>query len=110
MTPAAIYGVIEARCSAANRIELTLAEQMVRPSLRRFEGVNTMVVVVANRAVEMRDGAGLNLMGRISHMIGDVRMYAHRRRVQQRLEALDDRMLADIGLHRADIEAHVWGR
>ena len=79
-------------------------------SARRFEGVNTMVVVVANRAVEMRDGAGLNLLGRISHMIGDVRMYMHRRRVQKRLEALDDRMLADIGLHRGDIAAHVWGR
>lgn len=69
-----------------------------------------MVVVVANRAVEMRDGAGLNLLGRISHTIGDVRMYMHRRRVQKRLEALDDRMLADIGLHRGDIAAHVWGR
>lgn len=69
-----------------------------------------MVVVVANRAVEMRDGAGLNLMGRINHMIGDIRMYMHRRRVQKRLEALDDRMLDDIGIHRGDIAAHVWGR
>jgi len=69
-----------------------------------------MVVVVADRAVEMRDGAGLNLMGRINHLFGDIRMYAHRRRVQKRLEALDDRMLDDIGIHRADIEAYVWGR
>jgi hypothetical protein len=100
MTPAAIYGVIKHVAVQQTAIELPWQSSWCALSARRFEGVNTMVVVVANRAVEMRDGAGLNLMGRISHMIGEVRMYAHRRRVQQRLEALDDRMLADIGLHR----------
>ncbi len=69
-----------------------------------------MVVVVANRAVEMRDGTSLNLVGRLSRVANNVRTYAHRRRVQKRLENLDDRMLADIGLDRVDIPKYVWGR
>ena len=69
-----------------------------------------MVVVVANRAVEMRDGASLDFVGRLSRLVNNVKTYAHRRRVQARLESLDDRMLADIGIERADIRAHVWGR
>ncbi len=68
-----------------------------------------MVVVVANRAVEMRDGASLDFVGQLSRIANNVKTYAHRRRVQARLESLDDRMLADIGLERADIRAHVWG-
>ncbi len=69
-----------------------------------------MVVVVANRAVEMRDGASLDFVGQIRRLANNVKTYAHRRRVQSRLESLDDRMLADIGIERADIQAHVWGR
>jgi uncharacterized protein YjiS (DUF1127 family) len=69
-----------------------------------------MVVVVANRAVEMRDAAGMDFFGVISRMVGNVRWYLNRRKVQQRLEALDDRLLEDIGLNRADISSYVWGR
>ncbi|MEO9876559.1 MAG: DUF1127 domain-containing protein [Anderseniella sp.] len=69
-----------------------------------------MVVVVANRAVEMRDGASLDFVGQLSRLANNVKTYAHRRRVQQRLESLDDRMLADIGIERHEIQAHVWGR
>jgi len=69
-----------------------------------------MVVVVANRAVEMRDGASLDFVGHLSRLANNVKTYAHRRRVQTRLEGLDDRMLADIGIERHDIRAHVWGR
>ncbi len=69
-----------------------------------------MVVVVANRAVEMRDGASLDFVGQIRRLANNVKTYAHRRRVQSRLESLDDRMLADIGIERADIQVHVWGR
>ncbi len=69
-----------------------------------------MVVVVANRAVEMRDGASLDFFGQLSRIASNVKTYAHRRRVEQRLQSLDDRMLADIGLERADIRTYVWGR
>ena len=69
-----------------------------------------MVVVVANRAVEMRDGASLDFVGHLSRLANNVKTYTHRRRVQTRLEGLDDRMLADIGIERHDIRAHVWGR
>ena len=69
-----------------------------------------MVVVVANRAVEMRDGAGLNLMGQFNRLVSNISWYMHRRKVQKRLEALDDRLLEDIGLNRADIASYVWGR
>lgn len=69
-----------------------------------------MVVVVANRAVEMRDGASLDFVGQLRRIASNVKTYAHRRRVEQRLQSLDDRMLADIGLERADIRTHVWGR
>ncbi len=69
-----------------------------------------MVVVVANRAVEMRDGASLDFVGQLRRVVNSVKTYGHRRRVQARLEALDDRMLADIGLDRSDIRTHVWGR
>ena len=68
-----------------------------------------MVVVVANRAVEMRDGASLDFVGHLSRLANNVKTYAHRRRFQTRLEGLDDRMLADIGIERHDIRAHVWG-
>jgi uncharacterized protein YjiS (DUF1127 family) len=68
-----------------------------------------MVVVVANRAVEMRDGASLDFVGHLSRLANNVKTYAHRRRVQMRLENLDDRMLADIGIERHEIQAHVWG-
>jgi uncharacterized protein YjiS (DUF1127 family) len=69
-----------------------------------------MVVVVAERAIEMRDGKEFNLAAAVSRMLSNMRTYAHRRRVQKRLEGLDDRMLEDIGIMRADIKAHVWGR
>ena len=69
-----------------------------------------MVVVVANRAVEMRDSAGFDLFGQISRTVSNFRWYMSRRKVQKRLEALDDRLLEDIGLARADIKNYVWGR
>jgi len=69
-----------------------------------------MVVVVAERAVEMREGANFNFARKMAGMVQNARTYAHRRKVQKRLESLDDRMLDDIGIMRADIKAHVWGR
>ena len=69
-----------------------------------------MVLVVANRAVEMRDEAGHSVFGLLSNSYKSVASYMHRRRVQKRLEALDDRLLEDIGLDRSQIATHVWGR
>jgi uncharacterized protein YjiS (DUF1127 family) len=69
-----------------------------------------MVVVVADRAVEMRDTAGMDFIGVARRAVGNVRWYLNRRKVQKRLEALDDRLLEDIGLNRADISDYVWGR
>ena len=69
-----------------------------------------MVVVVADRAVEMRDTAGMDFLGLVSRSVANVRWYLNRRKVQKRLEALDDRLLEDIGLTRADISNYVWGR
>ncbi len=69
-----------------------------------------MVVVVADRAVEMRDAAGMDFLGMARRSVGNVRWYLNRRKVQKRLEALDDRLLEDIGLTRAEISNYVWGR
>ena len=33
---------------------------------------------------------------------------AQRKAVERQLQSLDDRLLADIGLHRSDIQATVW--
>ena len=54
-----------------------------------------MVVVVANRAVEMRDGASLDFVGQLRRIASNVKTYAHRRRVEQRLQSLDDRKKLD---------------
>ena len=69
-----------------------------------------MVVVVANRAVEMREEAGHSFVGLLSNTYRSVANFMHRRKVQKRLEALDDRLLEDIGLDRSQISTYVWGR
>ena len=55
-------------------------------------------------------GEAVNINGYVSNLIAMARLYSNRRKAQKRLESLDDRMLEDIGLTRADIRAHVWGR
>lgn len=42
-------------------------------------------------------------------LVGRVRSYLARTRAARQLEQLDDRLLADIGLKRADIARQVWG-
>ncbi len=69
-----------------------------------------MVVVVAERAVEMRDGVKFDLVNAMSKVTFGMKDYFRRRAAQRRLEALDDRMLEDIGMTRADIRAHIWAR
>jgi uncharacterized protein YjiS (DUF1127 family) len=41
----------------------------------------------------------------LTGLVTSFRRYVHRRRTLQQLSALDDRMLSDIGVNRADIEA-----
>jgi uncharacterized protein YjiS (DUF1127 family) len=42
-------------------------------------------------------------------LIGRVQAYVERTRAERQLRQMDDRMLADIGLHRGDITRIVWG-
>jgi uncharacterized protein YjiS (DUF1127 family) len=44
-----------------------------------------------------------------NHTIGAIRRWQARERARRELSALDDRQLADIGLHRANIDAVVSG-
>ena len=46
----------------------------------------------------------------LSRIAGGVVTYAKRRHAASQLEALDDRLLADIGVSRCDIRDLVWGR
>lgn len=47
-----------------------------------------------------------DFLGRVA---GGVRRYVTRARAERQLEALDDRLLADIGLKRSEIQRMVWG-
>jgi len=57
------------------------------------------------------------IVGSASRMISEVlggaadfaMNYTSRARAEKQLAALDDRMLADIGMERADIHNKVWG-
>lgn len=53
---------------------------------------------VRNRGVEFAPG-----------FVGRVKTYLERSRAERQLLQMDDRMLADIGVHRGDIEKMVWG-
>jgi uncharacterized protein YjiS (DUF1127 family) len=43
-------------------------------------------------------------------LLGQMRTYLARSRAERQLAQLDDRLLADIGLKRSDINATVWGK
>lgn len=43
-------------------------------------------------------------------LMNSVKAYLARSRAERQLRQLDDRLLADIGLKRADISTSVWGR
>jgi uncharacterized protein YjiS (DUF1127 family) len=54
---------------------------------------------------------GLSLMPDFLYgMTNRVTGYVSRNRAERQLEALDDRLLADIGMTRTDIQKMVWGR
>lgn len=42
--------------------------------------------------------------------LGRVRSYLSKSRAERQLAQLDDRLLADIGMKRSDINRMVWGR
>lgn len=42
-------------------------------------------------------------------LMGRVKSYLAKNRAARQLSMMDDRMLADIGLSRGDINARVWG-
>ena len=43
-------------------------------------------------------------------LMGSIKSYLARSHAEKQLRQLDDRLLADIGLKRADISKSVWGR
>ena len=45
----------------------------------------------------------------VARIAGGVRAYLTRSRAEAQLEALDDRLLLDIGLKRSEIHQMVWG-
>jgi uncharacterized protein YjiS (DUF1127 family) len=48
-----------------------------------------------------------DFLGRIANGVAS---YISRSRAERQLEALDDRLLLDIGLSRSDIRHMIWGR
>ena len=46
---------------------------------------------------------------RNSGLMGRVKTYLAKSRAARQLSQMDDRMLADIGINRGDINARVWG-
>jgi uncharacterized protein YjiS (DUF1127 family) len=53
--------------------------------------------------------AGATLPGFLTRIAGGVRRYVTLSRTSRQLEQLDDRLLADIGMKRSDINRMVWG-
>lgn len=43
-------------------------------------------------------------------LMGQLKTYLSRTQAERQLRQLDDRLLADIGLKRADIGQSIWGR
>jgi uncharacterized protein YjiS (DUF1127 family) len=70
----------------------------------------TMTTTTINRS-GTHGGLSLRLvpdyLGRIA---GSVVGYMNRARAERQLEALDDRLLADIGVSRSEIRHMVWGK
>jgi uncharacterized protein YjiS (DUF1127 family) len=50
-----------------------------------------------------------NNSGFASGVMGRFKAYVARTRAERQLHQLDDRMLADIGVRRSEIEKMVWG-
>jgi uncharacterized protein YjiS (DUF1127 family) len=69
------------------------------------EGKNKMTTI--NMGREMSNNQGL---GATPGLMGSVKAYLSRTRAERQLRQLDDRLLADIGLKRADISNSVWTR
>ena len=61
-----------------------------------------------------REGSGAKVLNAtpnfLSRIAGGVRGYLSRAEAERQLEALDERLLNDIGLKRSDIHHMVWGR
>lgn len=64
-----------------------------------------MTTITMGREISRNNG-----MGSTPGLMGTVKAYMSRTRAERQLRQLDDRLLADIGLKRADISSSVWTR
>ena len=51
-----------------------------------------------------------NFGGNRVGVMGNIKTFLNRSQAERQLRQLDDRLLADIGVKRADISKSVWGR
>jgi uncharacterized protein YjiS (DUF1127 family) len=69
-----------------------------------------MTTTTINRNGTLRGLAPRLMPQFLGRIAGGVVNYVNRRRAASQLEALDDRLLADIGVSRCDIRDLVWGK
>jgi uncharacterized protein YjiS (DUF1127 family) len=67
------------------------------------------MTTITHRQVSSAGGILRVLPGYLGRIAGGVRGYLTRSRAEAQLEALDDRLLLDIGLKRSEIHQLVWG-
>jgi uncharacterized protein YjiS (DUF1127 family) len=68
----------------------------------------TMTSTTIGRKATRTDGAR-SLPDFLSRVSSKVVTYVSRSRAERQLQALDDRLLADIGMRRSEIQRMVWG-
>jgi uncharacterized protein YjiS (DUF1127 family) len=79
------------------------------PLVRQDEtGERTMTSTTIGRKATHTDGAR-SLPDFLSRVSSKVVTYVSRSRAERQLQALDDRLLADIGMRRSEIQRMVWG-
>ncbi len=64
-----------------------------------------MTMIGLNRETTRNFGSN-NKMG----LMSNIKTFLNRSQAERQLRQLDDRLLADIGVKRADISKSVWGR
>jgi uncharacterized protein YjiS (DUF1127 family) len=76
-----------------------------RTKIDVMTGANTMTTISMGRETIRNNGFAAQ-----PGVMGQLKSFLARSNAEKQLRQLDDRMLADIGLKRADISKSVWGR